>query len=59
MQSMKPMTWTNTKANTPERYAAIITDAVNLALFCKEHDRWPVDHEAALRTLVTLNINHD
>ena len=56
MYTLKPNTWTNTKANTPERDAAIITDAVNLALYCKATDSAPVDHEVALRTLMRLNI---
>ena len=58
MHTMKPKTWTSTKPNTPERDAAIITDAVNLALFCKENDCWPVDHNVALKTLITLNVGH-
>ena len=58
MHTMKPKTWTNTKPNTPERDAAIITDAVNLALFCKGNDCWPIDHDAALRTLMTLSVDH-
>ena len=56
MYTLKPNTWTDTKANTPERSAAIITDAVNLALYCKATDSAPVDHEVALRTLMRLNI---
>jgi hypothetical protein len=56
MYELKPMTWTDTKPNTPERYAAIITDAVNLALYCKATDSAPIDHEVALRTLMTLEL---
>jgi len=56
---LKPMTWTYTEPNTPQRYAAIITDAVNLAIFLKQTNRAPIDHEVALKTLMTLNVNHD
>jgi hypothetical protein len=55
---LKPKTWTYTKPNTPQRDAAIITDAVNLAIFLKYTNSAPVDHDVALRTLMTLNVNH-
>lgn len=59
MCELKPLTWTDTKPNTPERYAAIITDAVNQALYYKATGRAPIDHEVALRTLMTLDVKGD
>ena len=56
MQTMKPKTWTYTKPNTTQRDAAIITDAVNLALYLKATDSAPIDHAVALRTLMTLKL---
>jgi|14BtaG_2_1085337.scaffolds.fasta_scaffold12323_9 hypothetical protein len=58
MYTLKPNTWTGTKANTPERDAAIITDAVNLAMYLRQTGQAPIDHEVALRTLITLKVGH-
>ena len=56
MTTIKQLTWTHTKPNTPQRYAAIITDAVNTALLYDELDIRPQFRAEALRTLMKLEV---